>query len=333
MGKNPTIYDVARKAGVSTATVSRVLNNPEKIKADTRKMVNAAIEELGYQPLLEMRLESTKQVPRICVCTPHFASQAYLQRLRGVHLYLDSLDYDTEMRIYIVNSQPQLEHFIDNINIRNLDGIIFLSLALTEEQIRKIKEAGVECVVVENRSPLCSCIDYDNFEGGRLAARYYLDRGFTDFGVLCEPFHWEYTVYSMQDRIIGFQAEIGAAGIDIPQENFYENQLDYKLVRKQFNEVFRSGKYPKAFFIAADLMAFGLLQAAADCGLKPGEDIFVIGFDDIDYADVFELTTVSQHLDESGEIAAKILMERLRNPEQPEQQITLPLSMVQRKSA
>lgn len=333
MGKNPTIYDVSRKAGVSAATVSRVLNNPGKVNAETRKLVEAAVEELGYKPLLEMRLRALKDIPRICVVSPHFASQAYLQRLRGIQLYLESLDYETELQIQIVNSQMQLERFVETISMRNLDGVIFVSLALTEDQITKVKDAGVECVIIENQSPMCTCVNYDNFEGGRLAARYLLDKGFTEFGILCEPFHWEYTVYSMQDRIMGFQAEVGAAGYSIPREHFYENQIDYSLVRKQFNEVFRSGKYPKAFFIPADLMAFGMLQAAIDCGLTPGKDVSIVGFDDIDYADVFELTTVSQHLDESGEIAAKALMEKLRDPDKPDRQIMLTLSLIQRKSA
>lgn len=333
MGKSPTIYDVSRKAGVSAVTVSRVLNNPGKVNAETRRVVESAIQELGYKPLMDLRLSSLKNRDHICVCTPHFSSQAYVQRLRGIHLYLDSLEHEPELQIHVVNSQPQLEHFIDTISMRNVDGVIFISLVLTEDQIRRVKDAGVECVLIENQSSLCTCVSYDNFEGGRIAAQYFLDQGLKDFGILCEPFHWEYTVYAFQDRIMGFQAEVGAAGITIPQENFYENQIDYNLVRKQFDEVFRSGKYPRAFFVPVDLMAFGMIQAARDCGLKLGEDVSIIGFDDIDYADVFELTTVSQHLDESGAIAAKVLMEKLRDPDMADQQIMLSLTLVKRKSA
>ena len=333
MGKSPTIYDVSRKAGVSAATVSRVLTNPGKVSPETRKLIESAIEELGYKPLQEMRMQVKEKVPRICVCSPHFSSQAYVQRLRGIHLYLNSLDYDTELHIYVINSQLQLERFIDTLSAKNLDGVIFISLSLTDEQLYKVKQSGVECVLVENESSLCSGVNYDNFEGGRVAARYFLERGFEDFGVLCEPFHWEYTVYSMQDRIMGFQAEIGAAGYTVPQENYFENQMDFHLVRRQFTEVFRSGKYPKAFFVAADLMAFGMLKAAEDCGLVPGKDVHIIGFDDIDYADVVELTTISQHLDESGAIAAKCLMEKLRDPGQTDQQVRLPLTFIKRKSA
>lgn len=333
MTKNPTIYDVSRMAGVSTATVSRVLNNPGHVNVETRNLVESAINELGYKPLLETRMRALKDIPRICVCTPHYSSPAYLQRLRGIDLYLESLDYETELCFQVVNSQLQLDHFVNTISSRDIDGVIFISLALTDEQIKKVKDAGVQCVMIENQSPLCTCINYDNFEGGRLAARYFLDKGFESFGIVSEPFHWEYTVYSIQDRIMGFQAEVGAAGYPIPKENIFENQIDYHLVRRQFNEVFRSGVYPKAFFVAADLMAFGMIQAANDCGMTPGKDLFIIGFDDIDYADVFELTTVSQHLEESGEVAAKALMEKLRDPERAEQQISLALSMVVRKSA
>lgn len=292
MAKNPTIYDVSRKAGVSTATVSRVLTNPDHVNDETRNLVESAINELGYKPLPETRMRVLKEIPRICVCTPHYYSQVYVQRLRGIDLYLESLDYETELYIQIVNSQPQVDHFVNSISSRDIDGVIFISLALTEEQISKVKDAGVQCVMIENQSPLCTCINYDNFEGGRIAARYFLDKGFESFGIVSEPFHWDYTVYSIQDRIMGFQAEIGAAGYSIPKENIYENQIDFHLVRRQFNEVFRSGVYPKAFFVLADMMAFGMIQAARDCGLTPGRDVFIIGFDDIDYADIFELTTI-----------------------------------------
>ena len=78
MGKSPTIYDVSRKAGVSAVTVSRVLNNPGKVNAETRRVVESAIQELGYKPLMDLRLSSLKNRDHICVCTPHFSSQAYV---------------------------------------------------------------------------------------------------------------------------------------------------------------------------------------------------------------------------------------------------------------
>lgn len=333
MGKKATIYDVSRKAGVSAATVSRVLNNPGKVNSETRKAVETAIQELGYKPLLEMRLRSVKDVPRICVCSPHFTSQSYVQRLRGIHEHLGSLDYETELQIRVVNSKPQLDRFIETISMRDLDGIIFLSLMVSDEQVQKIREAGVECVLVEKESMLCSCIINDNYDGGRMAARYLVERGYESFGVLCEPFHWDYTVYTMEDRVKGFRDELQANGFSLPDAYFYANRMESEPVRRQFAEVFGEEGYPRAFFATADIMAFGLLQAVHDADMKAPDNVAVIGFDDLDFSDAFGLTTVSQHLEESGQIAARILMGKLRDPHSADQQVKLTLSLVERESA
>ena len=332
MGKKPTIYDVSHRAGVSAATVSRVLNNPGKVNGETRKAVESAIQELGYKPLLEMRLRSVKDVPRICVCSAHFTSQSYVQRLRGIHKHLGGLGYETEMQVYIVNSRHQLDRFVETISLRDLDGVIFLSLMVSEEQVEKIRAAGVECVQVENCTGNCTCIVNDNYEGGRMAARHLIDRGYESFGILCEPYHWDYSVYTMESRVKGFCDEMAENGFTIPEEFMYKNHLENEGVRKQFNEIFREGNYPRAFFVTADVMAFGLLQAARDCDLRIPEDVAAIGFDDLDFADAFGLTTISQHLDESGEIAARILMGKLRDPNRADQQIRLTLSLVERES-
>ena len=237
------------------------------------------------------------------------------------------------MQIYIVNSSHQLDRFVETISLRDLDGVIFLSLLVSDEQVEKIRAAGVECVQVENCSGKCTCIVNDNYEGGRMAARYLLDRGYESFGILCEPYRWDYTAYTMESRVKGFRDEMAQNGITIPEEFVYENRIESDFVRRQFNEIFREGKYPRAFFVTADIMAFGVLQAARDCDLRIPEDVAVIGFDDLDFADAFGLTTISQHLDESGEIAARILMGKLRDPRRADQQIRLALSLVERGSA
>ena len=333
MGKKATIYDVSRKAGVSAATVSRVLNNPGKVNPETRRAVETAIRDLDYKPLLEMRLRSVKDVPRICVCSPHFTSQSYVQRLRGIHEHLGALDFETELQIRVVNSKSQLDRFIETISMRDLDGIIFLSLMVSDEQVRKIRKAGVECVLVEKESQLCSCILNDDYEGGRMAARYLIERGYEDFGVLCEPFHWDYTVYTMEDRVKGFRDELGLNGYSLPDQFYFTNRMESEAVRRQMGEVFREGAYPRAFFATADIMAFGLLQAVRDADLKVPDNAAVIGFDDLDFSDAFGLTTISQHLEESGRIAAGILMGKLRNPNSADQQVRLTLSLVERESA
>lgn len=278
-------------------------------------------------------MHSLRVVPKICICSPHFASQAYYQRLRGIYNYLNSLVIRVDIQIRIISSQDQLDTFINTLSENKVDGVIFISLSLTDENVMKVKAAGTECVLIENHSELCTSITNENFEGGRLAARYFLDHGYESFGLLCEPFHWAYSVYTIQDRIMGYQAELGAAGYIIPKEHIYESKINRALVRERFVEVFRKGNYPKAFFVPADVMAIGFIQAAHDCGLKIPEDVAVIGFDDVDAADFMELTTVSQHLDESGEIAARALLDKIHNPNYVEKHIDLKLTLVERKTA
>ena len=283
--------------------------------------------------ITEEPMRSLRDVPKICVCSPHFASQAYYQRLRGIYNYLNSLVIRVDIQIRIITSQEQLDTFLNQLPELGLDGVIFISLSLTDENVMKVRAAGSECVLIENYSTLCPCITNENFEGGRLAARYFLDHGYQSFGFLCEPFHWAYSVYTIQDRLMGFQAELGASGYIIPKEHIYESKIDRALVRERFVETFRKGDYPKAFFVPADVMAIGFIQAAHDCGLKIPENVAVIGFDDVDAADIMGLTTISQHLDESGEIAAKMLLDKIHNPHNPDKQIDLKLTLVERKTA
>lgn len=332
MKKKSTIYDVSHRAGVSVATVSRVINTPEKVNAETRKLVEDIIRELDYRPLLQMRVRSMKDIPRICICSPHFTSQSFVQRLRGISKYFSLPENECDIQIFAVNSRAQLDRFIDTISMRGIDGVIFLSLTLTDAELAKVTDAGVECVTVEYESPAVSSITNDNYRGGQLAARALIERGYTDFGLVCEDYHWDYTVYTMKDRMDGYRAEIEANGFELPESAIYSSRIDSTSVRSQFNEVFRSGSYPRALFATADIIAYGVLMAAKDCDLRVPEDVAIIGFDDLDFSETMGLSTISQHLDESGELAARILYGKLRDPDRANQQIRLDLKAVERET-
>lgn len=277
-------------------------------------------------------METNQKIYKICVCSPHFSSLAYYHRLRGIQKYLDTLEIETDLQIRIINSRKQLQRFIESLRSNDLDGVIFISLALSDNLVYEVKDAGVQCVLIENSTNACTCVINDNFEGGRIAAKYFVDHGYDNFAVLTEPFHWDYSVYTIQDRVLGFQAELGAAGFTVSREHIYENKIDKALVREQFSSIFPGKNYPKAFFVTADMMAVGLIQAARDCGVRVPEDVAIIGFDDIDPAEAYDLTTISQHLDESGRIAAEALIRKLTDPDYVEKTIEIPLSLIERKT-
>lgn len=332
MTKDPTIYDVSEKAGVSVATVSRVLNNPGKVSEKTRKAVQAVIEELDYKPLIEVRLRSVKKTQRICVCAPHFTSYSYVQRLRGIAATVEA-ENDFDLLISSVSSRAQLDRFVETAELKNLSGIIFLSTQLADEQIDRIMKAGIKTVLIEQDSDLTNSIIIDDYQGGRMAAEYLLSKGYDSLGLCCEPNYYEYCVHSMEPRLLGFKDFLQEKGISIDKSFIYEERLQLNATKDLFMKTFASKSYPRAIFATADIMAMGIVQAARESGLSVPDDIAVIGFDDLDFASVMGLTTISQHLDDSGVIAAKILLGSIRHPEQTVQKVKLGLKLIERQSA
>ncbi len=332
MAKTPTIYDVSEKAGVSTATVSRVLNNPGKVNSVTRETVENAIRELGYRPLLEARLRTAKDVRRICVCAPHFTANSFVQRLRGIAATFAGRNY--ELQVYSVASKNHMDQFIEMLELNRMDGIITLSLPFTEEQIHRINMYQIEMAMIEYSSPLVNCVVINDREGGRLAAEYLINKGRQRFGIACELSNrFDYSVYPIMPRLESYREELDRHGFDLSERYIYDVLCDTDATYHKFLEVFRSGDYPDAIFATADLHALGILRAAKETNVRVPEDVAVIGFDDIDFADYVGLTTIRQNLDQSGRIAADLLTNRMKDPSRPLQHVQLPLTIIERETA
>ncbi len=331
MGKAPTIYDVSRKAGVSTATVSRVLNNPGKVNQATRECVENAIRELDYRPLLEARIRTAKDVRRICVCAPHFTANSFVQRLRGIAVAFAGRNY--ELQVYSVASKNHMDHFIEMLELNRMDGIITLSLPFTEEQILKINAYHIEMAMIEYASPLANCVVINDREGGQMAADYLIRKGRKRFGIACELTKTDYSVFPNLHRLESYREELTRNGFELETRYIYDVMCDTNATYQKFLEIFRSGDYPDAIFATADLHALGILRAAKENNIRIPEDVAVIGFDDIDFADYVGLTTIRQNLDQSGRIAADLLTNRMKDPSRPLQHVQLPLTIIERETA
>lgn len=330
MSKAPTIYDVSKKSGVSTATVSRVLNNPGKVNSSTRELVEKAIQELDYHPLLEARLRTTKDVKRICVCAPHFTANSFVQRLRGIAAALAGRNY--ELQVYTVSSKNQMDHFIETLELNKLDGIITLSLPFTEKQIQRIFDCQIEMVMIEYLSPYANCVTIDDWQGGVIAADHLLKKEHKKYGIVCELSKPDYSVFPILPRLDGFRYELNRNNQKLENKYIFDVPCEIKGTYQKFVEVFKSGDYPDAIFATADLEALGILRAAKESGIRIPEDVAVIGFDDIDFADYVGLTTIRQNLDQSGRIAVDLLTSRMKDPKRPLQHVRLPLEIVQRET-
>ncbi|MCE1255708.1 MAG: LacI family transcriptional regulator [Anaerolineae bacterium] len=330
---NPTIYDVAREAGVSISTVSRVLNAYKEVNEETRATVLAAIETLGYVPKAEARARALKETRRIGVITPFFTAPAFVQRLRGVAAAVASKNY--ELVVYTVDSLDTLSDYLDTLpfSTHNLGGLIFISININDEQAERLLKHGLDAVLIEHSTQLLSSVEIDDVAGGKMATEYLINKGHQRIAFVGDSNRMDYVVQTTELRLKGFRKALQAASINIPDDYIHLVQYDIETTRQLGREILSLPDRPSAIFAATDLQAMAVIKAAHDLKLRIPEDLSVVGFDDLDMADYVDLTTVRQHLDESGRIAAELLMSRLAEPDRLIQHVQLPLTMIKRLTA
>lgn len=331
--KSPTIYDVAKLSGVSISTISRVLNSPDKVNVETRKIVMDAIDRLGFTPKAEARARAMRNTNRIGVITPFFTAPSFVQRLRGVASALSKANY--ELVIYPVDDLEHLQGYISSIPVmKNLDGLIIMSLAIEDRDAIRLYENGMQTVLVEYTHPFLNSIVIDDAEGGRLAARHFISKGHKRIAFLgdIEPPE-RYAIHPVKSRMQGFKQVLNEAGIDLPKK--YIRQAEYRqdVSQQAAYDLLTMEKPPTAIFAASDVQAMWVMKISRQLKLKIPDDVAVIGFDDIDMAEYVDLTTIRQHLDESGRLAAEMVLARIKDSKRARQQISLPLAFIERSSS
>jgi len=327
--KSPTIYDVAKLSGVSISTISRVLNAPDKVNPETHKRVMDAIDKLGFIPRAEARAHALRNTNRIGVLTPFFTAPSFVQRFRGVASALSKANY--ELVIYPVDSMDHLQGYISSIPLmRNIDGLIIMSLSLNDQDAKRLSN-GMESVLIEYSHPQLNSIQIDDQRGGRLVAEHLISKGHKSFGFLgdIEPPE-RFAIHPVKTRLTGFKQGLEAAGLSLPDTYIFSCPYTQKETWQAAHKLLHLPKPPTAIFAASDMQALIVMKVARELNIKIPNDLAVVGFDDIDVADHVDLTTIRQHLDESGRLAAEILLSRIGESNRPLQHINLPLQLIER---
>lgn len=329
--KTPTIYDVAELSGVSISTISRVLNAPDKVNTETHRRVIEAIDKLGFVPKAEARARAMRNTGRIGVLTPFFTAPSFVQRLRGVASALSKANY--ELVVYTVESAAQLENYFASIPLTsNLDGLIIMSLSISEENAQRLTKYNIPAVLIEYPHPTLSSVEIDDVEGGRIAAEYLIKKGHRRIAFLGDTDLPEYAIHPVSLRLSGFRQSLQNAGIEIPDEFVRLAPYTQEQTLRVANELLNLPNPPTAIFAATDFQALGVLKAARTMKVQVPEQLAIVGFDDLDLADYTDLTTIRQHLDESGRLSVEILLSRIDDPSRPAQHIHLPLNLIERQT-
>jgi LacI family transcriptional regulator len=330
---NTTIYDVARAAGVGIGTVSRVLNASEQVNPETRARVLAAIDSLGFVPKVEALARARKQIGRVGVLTPFFTSDSFVDRLRGIVAALAGQSY--ELVVYDVASEAQRDGYLASLALtRRVDGLIVIGLPLDAPTVQRLQTHNVPTVAIlptaEGAQPSLVRIIHDDAAGGEMAAHYLLARGHRCCGYVGDSDVPAFTGTTRDHKLSGFRHTLVAAGAALPDAYVGLAPFGREPARRQALRLLDLPQPPTAIFAGSDTQAMGVLLAARERGLAVPGDLAVMGFDDVEHAEVLGLTTIAQQLKESGRLAVELLLGLLAGNEPETYELLLPFALVER---
>ena len=331
MAQRSTIYDVASAAGVSISTVSLALNAPRRVRAETLERIHAAIDELGFVPRTEAVSRARRGVGRIGVVAPFVAYSSFSRRLNGVLTAIRGKSY--EVVVYDYESAPT--SFVAALPLTGrLDGLIVMSLPLSEQAVQRINEQELPTVLIELRHRGFSAVTIDNEAGGRMVADLLVDRGHERFGFVGELIPEPHDPsFQAEARLRGFREGLAERGHRLDDAHVRQVTPGPGAAAGAATELLESPSPPTAIFAQDDALAAVVLQTARRRGLRIPDDLAVVGFDDSEVAEPLGLTTIRQPLEDSGRVAATTLIAELKDRARTRQQIQLQLSLVERDTA
>lgn len=328
---NITIYDVAREANVSMATVSRVVNGNPNVKPTTRKKVLGVIEELGYRPNIVARSLASKKTTTVGAIIPDISSVFYSELTRGIEDIATMYKYDT----ILSNSDQNIDKEINLINSmleKQVDGIIFMGGKITDEHIKQFKTSPVPVVLAATYDPTQTLPSVNiDYEAAAYEATMHLMRSEKSQPVFITG---EDYVQSNYLKLIGYKRALSELGIEFDENLVVENSCNYNGGMKSIQKLIKD-EYPvNRVFVATDETALGVIHGAQDLGLKVPEDIEVIGFNNTRVAMMVRptLTTVMQPMYDIGAVGMRLLTKYMNKEEVDEKEVILPHRIIKRNS-
>jgi LacI family transcriptional regulator len=315
---NPTIYDVARTAGVGIGTVSRVLNNHARVSPETQAKVFHAIRVLGYRPSTVARQLSTGIRHRnIGAIMPFITNPSFVERLRGMQLALNHQNNDFNFVLYNV-SEPDRHHEQIQTIVEQaaVDGLIITTLKVLDEERDLLTQAGIPFVLLSDvYGEETNRVSPDNLQGGYLATQHLLELGHRRIAYVGDELINAYGLPTSELRYRGYLAALEEYKAGYRSEYICLGTHGEETARRLTEQLLALPEPPTAIFAMSDTQAVGCILAIREAGLRVPEDISVIGFDDVQMSRYLGLTTVRQHLEQSGYLGMQLLLDMLTTPD------------------
>jgi DNA-binding LacI/PurR family transcriptional regulator len=326
-----TIRDVARKAKVGVGTVSRVLNNNPAVSKETRSRVRKAIEELDFSPNIIAQQLSSGQTKAIAVTLPFLTYPSYVERLRGVQNALAQSKY--ELILYSAETPDHRDHHFETLSRRaRADGVLIISIPLSNEQAQKFIKSQIPVVLVDIYHPDIHRIYIDDILGGYMATEHLINLGHTKIGLITDILDTDLSFVAMRNRREGYIKALAEHGIPIQPDYQMQDPHGRVEAAQMAYQLLTLDTPPTAIFAGSDTQAIGVLDAAQELGIAVPEQLSVIGYDNIRDAEYMNLTTIAQPLFESGYQGANLLLSLLKKPKTEPQELVLSLKLIERST-
>lgn len=307
----PGIDDVARLAGVSTATVSRALNGKITVSDSTRTRVLAAASALGYVVSSNASGLATGRTKNVGVVIPFLNRWFYASVLEGAESELLTRGYDLTLYNLGGGADERRAVFEHHLLRKRVDAVIAISLELTAGEVGRLFAMNTPIVGVGGPLPGVRTLSIDDMAVARLATEHLLQLGHRRIAHIGGSEASERDFHLPTSRRYGYEAALTAAGITPDPALFTTAEFTIQSGHRATTRLLRSSAAPTAIFAASDEMAIGAILAARDCGLSVPGDVSVIGIDDHDLSGFFDLTTVAQFPHEQGRRAVEMIMDEL----------------------
>lgn len=332
MIKIVNIRDIAKKAGVSVATVSHVINRTRFVSDELMERVEKAMRDMDYHPNLLAGSLRKKKTGTVGLIIPDSSNTLFAKISKSIEDILFSRDCN----VIVCNSAYDIDReleYLKTLRSKMVDGILIVPVTLNGEHLEKFKKTGVPIVVLDRSMPDINIdtILVDNFQSGYSAAKYLTSMGHRNIGYIDRIYDHSHSL----ERKKGFIKAMEEKGLALDDENIVRGGFTFNDGLVAVKELIKRNSKLTAIFSFNDINALGAMRGLTDLGLKIPEDISVMGNDDMPFSSIYNpsLSTIRYPTAEMAEKASNLLLKRIGKPDYKKtKKIVIPTELIIRES-
>jgi len=330
--KKPTLQDVATQAKVSTATVSRCLNNPDMVRVEVQEKINRAIENLGYVPDGAARALASRRTQTVGVIVPTIDNSIFSKALQYLQNGITKANYTLLLANNDFSQEVELRE-VQSLLSRGIDGLVMVGAKHHPEIYKAIKRYQIPVVNLWIYDPESeySCIGFDHIKAGNQIAKHLIDLGHKNFGVISGI---RENNDRADERFRGLEQQIENAGFTLDEDHIVECHYTVENGSKSVHTLLDKNPDITAIICGNDILAIGAIHGAQERGLKVPEDLSITGFDNIEILPFLKpsITTINSPSRRMGEKAADYILQQIKDKTNNVERIELEAELIVRET-